>query len=43
MSAQVAVTWAVFGYGTLAFVLAAWAAYEMAIKINNRRRGRHRR
>ena len=47
MSAEVAMMWAVFGYGTLALVLATWAAYELAIKINARmgekQRGRHRR
>lgn len=43
MTRMVAVTWAIFGYGCLALVLATWAAYELAARIKQRKKkGRHR-
>lgn len=45
MTRETAVTWAIFGYGCLALVLAGWAAYEMSfwIKRRTKGKGRHRR
>lgn len=44
MTRETAVTWAIFGYGCLALVLAGWAAYEAGHRIKQRftRKGRHR-
>lgn len=42
---EMAVLWALLGYGTLALVLAVWAAYEMSVRIIDRKirgKGRHR-
>jgi hypothetical protein len=45
---MVAVTWAIFGYGCLALVLATWAAYGLTEQIRKSKqrkakgKGRHR-